>query len=544
MRIKQNRFRLRLRLILFVFAMLPMTALILFIFYNLTNERAHSYSVEYEALTNEYSSGIKNNIDSFLRNLDYTSAIPELYQYLWGKRSTDMVDTLDFYLDLQRILHAIYQTNPYYNIITIYAADANIFTGDIVRPIQELPQAEREYVDAHSNEATITYMTEDGRYLKFYQMISAPTGRLGIVVSSVRLSELINSSQDPEEMSVFIYNPNTNHYHDLFNGNVVDEQMQFQKGFLIEKRIRQDIRVVFCISREALSEMQWHMQIFAGILIALSAVIVYLLVNVTSGLLTRKLYKLIGSITFQGQRLLFESPARGQLDEFGKLEDAFLTLVQNLNDHISAENQLKLDNQNLEMELLQALFSPHFLYNTLSAIKIASRDNHVGKVIDSLVHYYRITLSKGKDVIPLGDEVEMVREYVKIQQFAYDVSIAFVCELDSDVSTRLIPKLTLQPFIENAILHGINDMEEGKIWLSVKQMGEHIQIHIKDNGAGMTPDQVKSLTEGAGKGQYTGYGVANAVRRLNMFFPENSGVSIQSVPDMGTEIILYIPQEN
>ena len=538
-----NRFRIKLTAVIFIFSMVPLIFLISFIFSGPREDRVKSYCDHYKNTANEYITLMDNTMEELWRNTAYIANIPELYQYLQGKRLSDMVDTLDFYEDLRRTCHAIYQTNPYYNILTIYAFDDSIFKGDIIRSIRDMGEQEKTYVMDHSSASYIFYLSDDGQRLKHYQVINSPSGILAVIESTTELSSLLNDLNYPHNLlSLLIYNTRNGHYTDIYTAEQVFPDERSKTHIILSHETVMGFSVYSCFPKEGLAEINRNIWLSASLLVLLSGVILLVAIKLVVKALTNRLYELVSNIQFQGERICLLDGLDGKTDEFGNLAKIFQQLIENLNRHLETENKLKHDYQKLELELLQAKINPHFLYNTLSAIKITSSDLSVEKIIDSLVHYYRITLSRGRDVISISKEVEMVQEYVKIQRFSYDMEFDFICEVDPSIHSCLIQKLTLQPFIENAILHGINGKSDGVISLTIRSSGDSVFISIQDNGQGMTPEQLQNLLDGSIQGQYSGYGIYNSCQRLKMFFHDQCDFQIKSAINAGTQITIRVPK--
>ena len=211
-----NRFRIKLTAVIFIFSMVPLIFLISFIFSGQREDRVKSYCDHYKNTAHEYITLMDNTMEELWRNTSYIANIPELYQYLQGKRLSDMVDTLDFYEDLRRTCHAIYQTNPYYNILTIYAFDDSIFKGDIILSIRDMGEQEKTYVMDHSSASYIFYLSDDGQRLKHYQVINSPSGILAVIESTTELSSLLNDLNYPHNLlSLLIYNTRNGPYTDI-----------------------------------------------------------------------------------------------------------------------------------------------------------------------------------------------------------------------------------------------------------------------------------------------------------------------------------------
>lgn len=195
--------------------------------------------------------------------------------------------------------------------------------------------------------------------------------------------------------------------------------------------------------------------------------------------------------------------------------------------------QVKLEQHQIEQirfNALQAQIQPHFLYNTLECIHwqaLADGNREISMLVMALAKYYRICLSRGRDVISLDTELEHIRNYLIIQNMRYDNAIESVFEADSSVGDAMIPKLTLQPLIENSIYHGMR-IEEGKtgtVFVTVKKDGKDILIFVSDTGTGMEQKKIEEMNKNLSEYEESfGYGVRNVNRRIEILYGEQYGL--------------------
>ena len=204
----------------------------------------------------------------------------------------------------------------------------------------------------------------------------------------------------------------------------------------------------------------------------------------------------------------------------------------------------------MERRLLQAQISPHFLYNTLdSIIWMIQGKQYEGaeKMVSLLAKFFRVALSKGEDIITLKQEIQHAISYLGIQNIRFQDKFSFELDIDESLMEYQCPKIMIQPILENAIYHGMeNAFDDGEIILSVQEKGEDICIEVIDNGEGMTRDQIKQILAHApvvssGK-KGSGVGVYNVDNRIKLLYGENYGISIDSELDEGTTVRILIPK--
>jgi len=164
------------------------------------------------------------------------------------------------------------------------------------------------------------------------------------------------------------------------------------------------------------------------------------------------------------------------------------------------------------------------------------------EMVNDLARLFRISISKGHELIPIGKEVEHARSYLKIQHFRYKNQFTYEFDVEESCLSYYCNKITLQPIIENAIYHGLDRMvDEGKIKIGIHEKGDDILFTVEDNGVGMTPEQCRNILQKE-PGSQTGIGIKNVNDRIRICFGEAYGLKIESEPDVGTKVIISMPK--
>ncbi|WP_027093817.1 cache domain-containing sensor histidine kinase [Cohnella thermotolerans] len=243
--------------------------------------------------------------------------------------------------------------------------------------------------------------------------------------------------------------------------------------------------------------------------------------------------------------LHIEIPIRRD-DEVGRLSRRFNLMVgriRELMDQIIAQQESK---RKSELEVLQSQIHPHFLYNTLnSVVRLAGtgKNDEVITMITSLSKFFRISLSKGKTVIPLADELEHIRNYLIIQKIRYKNKFEFELAAGEGTESLQTLKLVLQPIVENAIYHGIEpSVDEGRIAIRADVVQGKLRLQVADNGVGMSAEKAaKLLSDGTGEGDGTGIGLRNVHERIRLTYGDGYGLQIESEREEGTIVSVWLP---
>ena len=219
--------------------------------------------------------------------------------------------------------------------------------------------------------------------------------------------------------------------------------------------------------------------------------------------------------------------------------------IKTLMEDIVAEHESK---RKSEFDTLQSQINPHFLYNTLDIIVWMienEQKQEAVRIVTALARFFRISLSKGRSIITVRDELEHVRNYLMIQQMRFKNKFVYHIEAGEEVMDLVSLKLILQPLVENAIYHGMEFMDgDGEICVKVYRESEDLWFRISDNGLGMTQKQVESLLDEknhVSSRRGSGIGVKNVNERIRLYFGADYGLTIQSEPDEGTTISIRLP---
>ncbi|HBA70548.1 MAG TPA: sensor histidine kinase [Lachnospiraceae bacterium] len=284
----------------------------------------------------------------------------------------------------------------------------------------------------------------------------------------------------------------------------------------------------------------------------LLAVIAFVLITVffSSSLLTHMISRPIQSLVkamkdFETNAEEFSyQPVRGSREMLA-LSDSFAHMVERIQNLMEKVRKEEVTLRKTELKALQAQINPHFLYNTLDAIGWMceeERSQDAVEMVNALARLFRISISKGHELIPIEKEVEHARSYLMIQKFRYKNQFTYSFDIEEKCLRYLCNKITLQPIIENAIYHGINRMvDEGKIIIRIYGEGKDIVFSVSDNGVGMSREKCANILKSE-PGDQTGIGIKNVNDRIRIYFGEEYGITIESEPDEGTCVTIRMPK--
>jgi len=467
---------------------------------------------------------------------------------------------------------ALYKASPI-NINTNF----DYFTKDWYQNPLNDPESifiEGPHTQIYSNTASGNVVFSVSRTIQSYD----GSGPLGIILIDANLNliqNFCNSVKLNHDGIIFIANQHNNfvfhagynidsdkfdndYYKNLYNNIFFNADVQ-PSGYFGTRINQKDYQVVF----QTMNKAPW--KVFAVtpyeniineantirdliVFISLLSLILVTIISIfLSRRITRPIIKLRESMDKADHGNLDIRVPVSSSDEVGQLTNSFNTMIIRLNDLVNQTVKDQEDKRKLELKALQHQINPHFLYNTLDSIiwMIAGNDKNAIKMIEALSKLFRISLSKGKDLIALSEELEHVKNYLIIQKMRYQSKFDFSVEADEDVLNYKTLKIILQPLVENSIYHGIkNKSEKGSISVRAKKQDKNLIITIKDDGYGMD----KKTCEDILKDSYdkttpggSGIGVKNVNKRIKLYFGEEYGLTFESSHEEGTTVYIKLP---
>ena len=285
-------------------------------------------------------------------------------------------------------------------------------------------------------------------------------------------------------------------------------------------------------------------------LLALAAVAILLAALVSSIVISRALSRPLKGLSramrqFEKNADTFTYAPVGGAREVQELSESFGHMVVKIQHLMETVRREEINLRKTELKALQAQINPHFLYNTLDSIAWMceqGRNDEAVQMVNALAQLFRISISRGHELIPIRSELRHAESYLKIQKHRYKNQFSYRFNVDESCLDFLCNKITLQPIIENAIYHGINGLvDEGEIVITLRADGSDVVFTVADNGVGMEEEQIQAILRKE-RSDHTGIGIKNVNDRLKIYFGEGYGITIDSEPDVGTTVTIRMPQ--
>ena len=286
-----------------------------------------------------------------------------------------------------------------------------------------------------------------------------------------------------------------------------------------------------------------RLSLWLSVLVLLAALLTSRLLSRLLGRPLRDLASAMGKFETDADHFTYQ-PVTGTR-EVRELSDSFGHMVLRIQRLMSTVRQEEVNLRKTELKALQAQINPHFLYNTLDSIAWMceqGRSADAVRMVHALARLFRISISKGHELIPISREIEHAQNYLEIQQYRYKNQFTYTFDVDPECLDYYCNKITLQPIIENAIIHGLDLLvEEGRINVRVQQEGDGILFCVEDNGVGMSPEQAAAILNEDSHDR-TGIGIKNVNDRLKIYFGGQYGLRVVSELDVGTRVEIRMPK--
>ncbi|MDO5423816.1 MAG: histidine kinase [Eubacteriales bacterium] len=438
----------------------------------------------------------------------------------WNKSNTFAADYLDYYTEKDCTEELWYQTADAYegkevyfgeNVLSV-SSDTN--TVSLVKEIKDLQTREKlgMVVVLLSNSFLSTTLVGSGT--------DFDSDTLMVV--------------DGKSASPLIYYTNTQDYAEEMYQDYAESQETSRFLFTEYTNYATGWKIINGIDKNELSKESVYLRtmVFAMVFPILIACLLL------SNLLSHTIYRPLGKLkrvleeVREGSRNITEEFDDSEIGEIGN------ALKETVNHNIELKERLlslRLKERESELLLLQAQINPHFLYNTLDSIYCKAEienQTEIACMVGALSDIFKISLSRGNSEIKISEELAYIKKYMQIQNIRYENRFELILEVDEDILELHIIKLILQPFVENAMYHGLEaKIGKGFIELKGERIGDEIYFTITDDGIGMEDPSVL----------YSGFGVKNVIDRIHLFYGEEYGITVSSEAHVGTKIEIRIP---
>jgi len=408
------------------------------------------------------------------------------------------------------------------------------YTDYKTSPLLVINVNNKHLYDMLSQEQTPVMIIDDNNYI-------AVSNRKEFI--GKKLNEIVASELPPDEWS------------GTFSGKVDGEEAEVLVDILLPEISSNKLRFVSVIPQKVIMEDANKFLGLGLIVIVLSLVIAVLLIYFFSKLLSRRILRLGEQIdTVSEGDLNVYIQVDGE-DEIGLLSYQLNYMIRNIRELIEEvdkahrkNNILEKRQQEIKLKMMASQINPHFLFNALESIRMKAHmkgEKEIAGVVKLLGKLMRKSISVTGEMVTLQNEIDLVRCYLEIQKFRYDDRLTYSLNIDPLSEDLYIHPLIIQPLVENAVLHGIEDKSQGgQVEITTKVIGEELHVLVSDNGVGIDEKRLQLINkalENIEDNRENRIGLVNVHQRLILTFGKESGLTIKSQPNSGTEVSFVIP---
>ncbi|MEK4330220.1 sensor histidine kinase [Paenibacillus sp. FSL R7-0312] len=565
-------FRSKLFLVFVLVTIIPMMLLVYFSYELTKSKLTEQIYINMMSSTAQINKNLENKLDSY----EHISASIYLDDRLASYLTAEYVDDpsyLDVYKYIGNRIDTVMAAYPDFDSAFIYSDNPSLPKDNYyIKPVTPEVQATELYKQLQQSHGNILYLTtpqsEDSPAMFTLARLlnnnrnEYPYGTLVFSVSESVIFSLMEKEAGGKD--IFIINDEgiilssadkklldtslpemLNHQFAGEASGRFDTTYKGVKAFAVYNTLANGWKTVSVVPYESIiKDAKSLSQLIIKISLAFIGVAL-LLIYITASLFSNRIRTLIRMVR-RIERGDFNTPREEQLgnDEIGQLHFAFNQMTGRLSGLITEVSRKELLGKEAELDLLQAQINPHFLYNTLgsiSSLAVKHQDSQIQDMVQNLAKFYRISLNKGKSILTINEEIKLTRSYNAIQLIRFKGQLNITYTIDEAILPYSTVKLTLQPFIENSVIHASwNQDNPLNIHIKGVTQDNDIILSVIDDGMGMSRETLQSLM---GEKPGRGYGIMNVDRRIKLKFGEYYGVKVYSRLGIGTVVQIRLPQK-
>ena len=548
---KNMKYRHKLTILLVVVSLVPVTAISLYGHMRMSNLVRENEIEEMNFILEQTRESIDSQVQVYTSLINYLTYSPDIEDiieqknmdnYLAYERYTEVVDPL---LTVPKSYHdAILQ-------IQLFAKSIKVRHGYTLIPMKEIGEEwwEKELGDEVSVQWLIDSQRREIAAVRKIYKGQETEAALCITLDYDKVFQPFKNILTEDTRGIII---------DETGGGAVCFMDELEEG-KSEEEVLKEIQENYAYVNVKSSETGWnyylyksHEAISAAVFHVLLSEIPLILLCVAgtvilgiyfSRLFTRKIEELTENMNQVNNGSREVTVFSDSEDEVGLLVRSFRNMMEEINRLIHEVYENKIALKEFELKALTAQINPHFLYNTLSIINwmaIKAGQKQISKVTLALSTFYRTALSKGADMVTVENCIQNIKAYLEIQLVMHDNNFQVEWEIEPGIKNEIVPKLALQPVVENALEHGL-DVKEGEdkcLKLYFAEDGEDVLLAVEDNGLGMEQEEAESLVSY----QTSGYGLKNVNDRICLLYGEDYKIRIYSKSGQGTRVEIRIPK--
>ena len=552
---RDMKYRHKLTILLVISSLVPMTMLALYSHNSMSRLVRHNEVEDTSSILEQTRESIDSQIEVYTGLINYLTYSPDIEEVINEKNMDNYVAYAKYTQIVDPLLTVPKSYHDAINQIQIFADSIKVRHEYTLVPMDEIGQEwwssqlndevqVQWLVNTEKPEIAAVRNIYDGRNRTAVLCITLDYNKIFKPLKNIISEESGTMVLDQNQNIVYRdENIQDNDLADLRESDKILEQIR--KEYVAVNSTSQNTGWKFYLykTKKSVEKSVYQMLLAEIPLIAGCVLIIFILGMAFSRLFTRKIEMLtenMDQVNHGSREVTVTSDAE---DEVGVLIRSFRRMMGEIDRLISEVYENKIALKEFELKALTAQINPHFLYNSLSIINwmaIKSGQKEISKVTLDLSTFYRTALSKGEDMVTVENCIRNIEAYLSIQLVMHDNDFTVEWKIDSQVKAEKVPKLILQPVVENALEHGLDVKEEGDkiLQLSFLDAGDAVLLRVEDNGMGMEQSVAESLVTY----QAEGYGLKNVNDRICLLYGEEYKIRITSSVGKGTVVEMRIPK--
>lgn len=500
---------------------------------------------------------INRDIILYIEKTNYILSNNFLIDNIQKDYSGSLTDMMYMYQSLS-VLFRGFQSSEYQwtEDFNIFSDNRSLYPGEFLDRLENLEDNATVRAVLNSKNTDIVWnsniMTNDRdeKYISFYRNMQMPSNTVGILRVNIPFAKIefyMDSVSLTQGEMLFYVNKNSGVVYQI-NAERSNEQadpVNDRKFLAVEGALINGDKIVSAIPRKMVNQKYDSVFVIGCLSAVILAMVIWFVSYITLKKITGSLYDFTRMLKNNEEMLLNEEMivVTGN-DEVSVIKNRFKKILARMNMLHKETMAFQLQNKALEIELLQTRVNPHLLYNSLSVIRwsaMGKNDMTTVEIVETMSRYYRMALNKGNNVLKIRNEIDMIAEYVKINEYAHSSRYELVVDVPEEIMNYYTLKHILQPIVENSILHGLNGKEgERVITVKGRMEGGDIVLEVSDNGYGMGESTIEDILGMRYRGNYGGYGVKNMIKRIKACYGSGYGLDIRSKIGKGTTVQVRI----
>lgn len=523
---RKFKYKTKIRLSMIMFSIIPslISFILLFCFISIPkiNQIQRDKLHYFTSATNQIDAILNNVIDS-CGNISTNTNIAEIFS---SEAPSDMSSNLDT-LKMLSLFFSSFTNSHTGNVedIVIYHNNDNIYKNRFSKPLSNLPH--KIDISDLENEKFIWFSDDVSLYL--YKKIQYTSNDItSVIVYTIPKSTITKIWKDFNLVDNIIYINSEKKYEENNSNNLKTASFPNGDTAILTKPVK----------------LYLDIYINAFITTFTMFILMVIIILVSSFLTTKNLTSEIYTLIDMVKNNFINKISYTDLNPSSELAPIYIKLKSLVNqiDSLNEQNLAIEQSKNMiELQYIQSKINPHLLYNSLSTIKWKCIDVNptIAQNIDKLVDYYRFTVYH-KHIITFQTEAELIKKYITLMSATHSCDYSLSLDLSDEILNCKTIMHIFQPFVENSILHGIRNIQDGKISIIGHIEDNLLSIEIADNGVGIQPERLKQIKELEYDSKYHSFGIKNTIQRIKLFYDDNCSVDVHSVYGNGTTVKISI----